>query len=270
MEFKTTYITPDIKLACFEGKIFKTEVTLDYHMLVWLISGETKLILADESFLFKPGEALFIPRHQLVTAINYPANGLPHQSVGFHLTPERLTKFYADLDLPPQPKQQPNIRRFNDHPLLKSFLASVVPYFEIQDIFPENVASLKINEAISILRLIDPGLDAILTNFAEPGKIDLSEFMEKNFMFNMPMEKFGYLTGRSLSTFNRDFKKIYSITPQKWLTQKRLALAHYQMAELKKRPVDVYLEVGFEDMSHFSNAFKKQYGIAPTSLRAQA
>ena len=91
--------------------------------------------------------------------------------------------------------------------------------------------------------------------------------MEKNFMFNMPMERFGYLTGRSLSTFNRDFKKMYSVTPQKWLTQKRLALAHYQLVEMKKKPVDVYLEVGFEDMSHFSSAFKKQYGYAPTRLR---
>jgi AraC family transcriptional regulator, exoenzyme S synthesis regulatory protein ExsA len=39
------------------------------------------------------------------------------------------------------------------------------------------------------------------------------------------------------------------------------------LAELKKKPVDVYLEVGFEDLSHFSSAFKKQYGYAPTGLR---
>jgi hypothetical protein len=32
-------------------------------------------------------------------------------------------------------------------------------------------------------------------------------YMEKNFMFNMPLEKFGYLTGRSITTFKRDFKK---------------------------------------------------------------
>jgi len=27
---------------------------------------------------------------------------------------------------------------------------------------------------------------------------------------------------------------------------------------------DVYLEVGFENLSHFSSAYKKQYGIAPS------
>ncbi len=41
-------------------------------------------------------------------------------------------------------------------------------------------------------------------------------------MFNMSLEKFGYLTGRSLTTFKRDFFKTFKTTPQRWLTQKRL------------------------------------------------
>jgi AraC-like DNA-binding protein len=85
----------------------------------------------------------------------------------------------------------------------------------------------------------------------------------------MPMEKLGYLTGRSLSTFNRDFKKQFNSTPQKWLTEKRLALAYYQLSEKKKKPTEVYLEVGFEDLSHFSFAFKKKYGLSPTHISSQ-
>ncbi|WP_242675503.1 helix-turn-helix domain-containing protein [Niastella koreensis] len=54
--------------------------------------------------------------------------------------------------------------------------------------------------------------------------------------------------------------------PQKWLLQKRLELAHYLITEKKNRPADVYLEAGFEDLSHFSFAFKKQYGYPPASL----
>lgn len=266
MDYTTTYITPDIKLSCYEGKVFKTEALFEHHMLVWLISGETKLVQADMTDLFGPGDIFFIPRNQLATVINYPANGLPHKAVAMHLTPERLKKIYAGVKIQSQPVPAAKIRRFNDHPLLKSCLASLIPYFDVQGPFPEDVASLKINEAITILRVIDPAIDGLLTSFAEPGKIDLAAFMEKNFMFNMPLERFGFLTGRSLSTFSRDFKRIFNTTPEKWLTTKRLALAHYHLSELKKRPVDVYLEVGFEDLSHFSKAFKKQYGYAPASF----
>ncbi|HWB26528.1 MAG TPA: AraC family transcriptional regulator [Chitinophagaceae bacterium] len=266
MSFTTTYITPDIKLSCYQGKPFKTEALFEHHLLVWLISGETKLILADTHYLFKPGDIFLIPRNQLATVINYTVNGLPHKAVAMHLTPERLTTFYAGLNVQPLHQNSDAIRRYNNHPLLRSCLASLEPYFEMERNFPGEIASLKINEAISILRVVDPGIDSLLTSFAEPGKIDLAAFMEKNFMFNMLLAKFGYLTGRSLSTFSRDFKKIYNTTPQKWLTQKRLALAHYQLCELKKRPADIYLEVGFEDLTHFSAAFKKQYGASPSLL----
>jgi AraC-like DNA-binding protein len=150
--------------------------------------------------------------------------------------------------------------------LLESCLASLIPYFEVQQPFPEDIASLKITEAISILRAIDKEIDNTLANFDDPYKIDLAGFMEKNFKFNMTLEKFAYLTGRSLSTFKRDFHKLYNISPQRWLTQKRLELAYYQLTEKNRKPVDVYLETGFENLSHFSYAFKKQFGLTPTEL----
>ena len=54
-----------------------------------------------------------------------------------------------------------------------------------------------------------------MANFEQPGKIDLISFMEKNYMFNVPMEKFSYLTGRSLTTFKRDFQKVFKINSAK-------------------------------------------------------
>lgn len=272
MDFQLKYITDDIKLSCYEDKLFKTEVVFDHHMLVWFISGETKIIQADKTYLFKAGDIFLIPRNQLATVINYPKDGQPHKSVVMHLSINKLREFYANLNVKPKISATQNIRGFDKHPLLESCLASLVPYFDMPEKFPENIASLKITEAISILRTIDKDIDNILANFDEPHKIDLSSFMEKNFMFNMPLEKFGYLTGRSLTTFKRDFNKIYNVTPQRWLTQKRLDLAHYQLTEKNKKPIEVYLEIGFENLSHFSYAFKKQFGLTPTelaSLRSQ-
>jgi AraC-like DNA-binding protein len=150
--------------------------------------------------------------------------------------------------------------------LLDSLFASLHPYFEMEDALPEKIMSIKIEEAIAILHTIDKDIDSILSDFSEPGKINLAEFMEKHYMFNMTMEKFGYLTGRSLTTFKRDFKKAFKTTPQKWLTQKRLELAHYQLAEKNMRSVDIYYETGFENLSHFTYAFKKHFGYTPTEV----
>jgi AraC family transcriptional regulator, exoenzyme S synthesis regulatory protein ExsA len=266
MEHISKYLTKEIKLSSYEDKLFKSDLMFDDHMLVWFISGETKIIQAESTFIFKKGDIFLIPRNELATIINYPKNGLPHKTVVMHLSTERLKKFYEKTEHKKNIKPQQKIYHFNNHPLLKSCLNSLIPYFDMEDEFPESLATLKIEEAINILRLIDPSIDGILANFDVPGKIDLIDFMQRNFMFNMPLEKLGYLTGRSLSTFNRDFKKLFNTTPQKWLTDKRLELAYYRLAGKKKKPTEIYLEVGFENLSHFSYIFKKKYGVSPNQL----
>lgn len=264
MSAMVKYITDDIKLSS-QDKLFKSDIRFKEHLLVWFISGETKIVQADDTYFFKGGDIFLIPRNQLATSINNPKDGKPHKTVAMHLSTERLKQFYANLNVKPQPLATSKIRVYNNHPLLESCFASVIPYFELQDL-PEDIATLKITEAITILRKIDKNVDDVLANFEEPGKLDLATYMEKNFMFNLPLEKFSYLTGRSLATFKRDFSKIYSMSPQRWLTKKRLELAHFQISEKGKKPIEVYYEVGFEDLSHFSYAFKKQFGYAPTEL----
>jgi AraC-like DNA-binding protein len=106
----------------------------------------------------------------------------------------------------------------------------------------------------------------ILFDFADPWKIDLLEFLNENYMQELSMEQIATFTGRSLATFKRDFKKISSLTPQKWLIKKRLEMAYIKLKEEKKKAQEVYIEVGFKNLSHFSTAFKKQYGIPPTEI----
>jgi AraC-like DNA-binding protein len=245
-----------------------------------------KIVQADRSYTFRRGDVILFPRNQLLKVTKYPVDGKPYTSASIYFSRELLQKYYSTHHPAPARHHQapasphptpavypappahgtPQIRHFDKHPLLESLFNSLLPYFSLSAELPADIASVKVEEAISILRSIDKGTDDILGHFEEPGKIDLADFMEKNYMFNMPMEKFGYLTGRSLSTFKRDFKKAFNTTPQKWLTHKRLGLAHYLIVEKNKKPSDVFFEAGFENLSHFSFAFKKQFGYNPTSL----
>jgi AraC-like DNA-binding protein len=269
MKYETKYINPSIKLSEFNGKLFKTEVVFEHHLLVWFISGETKIIQADATYIFKAGDIFLIPRNQLTTVINYTCDGLPHKAVAMHLTKQKLQEFYSRHKALGRSQPLQKVHIFTKHPLLASCFASLIPYFDLGENLPHDIAYIKIDEAISILRSIDKSVDGLLANFNEPGKINLADFMERHYMFNMPLDKYSYLTGRSLATFRRDFKKIYNTTPQKWLTGKRLQLAHYQIAEKQRKPNDVYIEAGFENLSHFSFAFKNHFGYPPNNLRAK-
>ncbi|MVM33860.1 helix-turn-helix domain-containing protein [Spirosoma sp. HMF4905] len=250
--------------AVTEEAIFKDEIVLDFHSFVRILSGEMKVVQADQSYTFLPGDTILFPRHQLSSVIKKPRDGKPYKAIVLALTTAQLQQYYSKTTFTRPLHYSGQTQPLGSHPLLDSFFASVIPYFNLQDQLPLTIAQLKIEEAISIIRSISKNADAILTDFSDPGKLDLVAFMEKNFMFNIPLEKFAYLTGRSLSTFNRDFRKTFQMTPQKWLTHKRLELARFQIAKNHKKPVDVYLETGFENLSHFSFAFKKQFGYAPS------
>jgi AraC-like DNA-binding protein len=153
--------------------------------------------------------------------------------------------------------------------LIKKFIQSLEPYYNGSDQINQTFADVKREELLLILLKNDPRLAYVFFNFEIPEKINLEEFMNRNFRFNTSLERFAFLTGRSLSSFKRDFQKIFGLNPGSWLKKKRLEEAYFQISRQKERPSDVYLEVGFEDLSHFSFAFKKEFGLTPTEVAAE-
>ena len=123
---------------------------------------------------------------------------------------------------------------------------------------------LKVKEAVQLLLHAMPGLSRFLFDFSEPYKIDLEKFMLGNFHFNVPVEKFAQLTGRSLAGFKRDFQKIFGMAPRQWLLERRLMEARHLIEKKNKKPSAFYLDLGFESLSHFSHSFKKKFGKTPS------
>ena len=97
-------------------------------------------------------------------------------------------------------------------------------------------------------------------------KIDLLEFMEANYSCDYSMTDFAHHSGRSLSTFKRDFKHLSELTPERWLTNRRL-LAAYDKLKRGRKVTDTCYEVGFKNVSHFSAAFKRRFGVTPGEVR---
>lgn len=83
-------------------------------------------------------------------------------------------------------------------------------------------------------------------------------------MNDLSIEEIANYTGRSLSTFKRDFKKYSNLSPQKWLIQRRLETAHELIRRGGRRVSDICFEVGFKNLSHFSKIYKGMYGVPPT------
>ena len=256
-----------IVYSCHYTRSREGEQFVPEHILSYQLSGTLTLNDGHKEYVSKEGDLRFSKRNRLIKFNKQPPEGGEFKSLSIFLDQETLQTISREYNYQSAAHGEGDgIIELRQDPLLKSYIDSLMPYEKTDELFNKNLLSLKLREAVLILLQTHPAMKDILFDFSEPGKIDLEAFMHKNFHFNVQLKRFAYLTGRSLATFKRDFEKIFHISPSRWLQQRRLQEAHYLIKEKGKAASDVYLDLGFEDLSHFSFAFKKTYGIAPSKI----
>lgn len=217
--------------------------------------------------MHKDGDFLFFRRNELVKFVKHPPANGEFVSVAVTMDQDTLQRMATEQGIKTmRPYAGSGNIPLKANNLFKNYIASLMPYLNGAGQLSKTLTNLKVREAVMILLETNPELRDVLFDFSEPGKIELEAYMNEHYKFNVDVSRFAYLTGRSLATFKRDFEKIFHTSPARWLLQQRLSDAYYLIKEKGRRPTDVYLEVGFKDLSHFSFAFKKTYGIAPSML----
>jgi AraC family transcriptional regulator, exoenzyme S synthesis regulatory protein ExsA len=100
-----------------------------------------------------------------------------------------------------------------------------------------------------------------------PPKKNLLRLLETVDTINLSVSDLAHLSGRSLSTFNRDFKAIYHESAKPWLLRKRLSRARELLESDNYTVTDVAMMVGYSNVSHFIKAFKIRYGLTPKTVK---
>lgn len=258
---------PQILISCYYKKSMTGEDIVNRHAFAYQITGSLTVQDGREKVTFQPGDFRFNVRNRLAKFVKQPGENEPFSSLSMQFDEETLREFADEHHLIAEATSYvPPSFQLQKHPLLQNFVDSLqqsLPYFGYGN---SELMKIKLKEALVVLLKVQPELKNILFNFQTPGKINLKAFMERNFRFNLSLARFAYLTGRSISTFKRDFLVEFSMTPAKWLQQKRLDEAYYLLKEENFKTTDVYTEVGFEDLSHFSFVFKKHFGVNPSSI----
>ena len=266
----------DTFFCCMVEKDKWCEEMVSEHMLVYLCSGELELITPEKKYHLKKGDAFFIKRNHLVRKIKQPSkDGEPFKGLFLQLKMPFLKKILNEhqITVPlvtnPAMAKSPYVM-LKKHPFLNGLFSSLEQYFNAQQYPSKELMESKLEEAVFTLLQLKPDLGSVLFDFAEPWKINLEEFMNKNYKCDLSVEEFAHYTGRSLTSFKHDFAQIFHLTPGRWIVKRRLEEAKYMMDKLGRKPIDIYMEVGFKNLSHFSTAFKKEYGYPPSTMHETA
>lgn len=239
-----------------------------YHYLVYVYSGEMLLVENGKETSIRSGQCVFIRRDHRVNFTKRPIENEPFKSISLVFNRNFLRKYYRKFDLKVNIQEvkplKNSVFRLPETPNLASLFLSMKPYFETDQEPQSELIDLKMQEGVLSLLAINKAFFPTLFDFTEPWKIDILDFLNENYTYDLTMDEIASYTGRSLATFKRDFKKISDLPPQKWLIKKRLEKAHAIMKESKGKVTDICYEVGFKNRSHFTTAFKKLYGYAPS------
>jgi AraC-like DNA-binding protein len=261
---------PGIVYSQYENRQVAAEQCVATHGMSYLLAGSLRMAEAGASQTFGAGSLLFYRKNFLAKFTKLPAENGPFRAITVLFDRTMLLTFCQQHG---RSCEQPEVARtaalaLGPNLLLQQFYATLQPYFTQP--LPVPLAQLKQQEALRLLLHAHPALQPVLFDFGQPGKIDLEAFLRQHFRCNVGLPQLAYLTGRSLATFKRDFTRVFQTSPSRWLYRQRLAEAHYLLQEENKRPSDVYQEVGFESLAHFSHAFTQHFGRNPSSVHAAA
>lgn len=269
--------TPQVKTILRDGNvciltknltepIVNREGYISNHVISILLSGEQHIRTYDDQLIkVRPNEALFIPRGMYYISDLIPKEG-EFKSLLFYFDDSLIQEFLSTSKVTEISKEKvPNHLKFGVVPSLQLFAESLISIYQTQQLRDKSFLNLKILELLFLLNGLakEQQFANFLFRLTLPKKRNIKSFMENNFDKPLKIEDYAYLTGRSLSTFRRDFKSYYDITPQKWLKEKRMEKAIQILDQKEVSVTDLAYEVGYENISYFIKEFKAKVGLSP-------
>jgi len=258
----------EIAASCEDKNGEVLETYLPCNILFYTHVGQLNVKIGDKTYHIEKDHFGLLRKHTFYQ-LHKSCGPVDHyaKTYAFALTNKFLRKVIQRVNLSNHAK--PTESRYLPVPntkQLKLVMNCLIDHVDNGLDLDESYVEEKTFEALEALIHADRNFAVIFKEYSLSERADLEKLMNHNYLYNIPLGELANRSGRSLSTFNRDFRMIYNDTPHHWIMNKRLEHARNLMITDKKRPSAVFLQSGFEDLAHFSRAFKKKFKVTPSAF----
>ncbi len=104
----------------------------------------------------------------------------------------------------------------------------------------------------------------------EPERNALLAFIERNLDKPIRTSRLAAIVNKAERTFSRLFMSSFKVSPQRYVSELRIAEAKRLLRNTEWSLADISLAVGFSSQSNFTAAFTKAQGISPSQYRKLA
>ncbi|WP_333660792.1 AraC family transcriptional regulator [Chishuiella changwenlii] len=259
---------------CYYNTTIEGNMYLEEHLLLFVLNGSITMNYGKQEFIVNKNEMILLKKATVVNYIKHPnpEDGKNHYSLMFSLKDELIKSFLSSAEVEiPHPKIETEITSsvypMNNH--LIAFGKSIKPYFEDKNDALPGLLRVKMLEMLYYVSSTSQNLFYQILQLQEPIPTDVRQVVEQHYATPASISDLAYLSGRSLSSFKRDFQNIYNTSPATWIREKRLSKAKELLQNTHLSITDICHTLGFENISHFSKIFKQYHGNTPSTFRQQ-
>ncbi|TDQ08113.1 helix-turn-helix domain-containing protein [Pedobacter metabolipauper] len=239
---------------------------------LYMLKGETQFQFDDDHITIPANHALLLncinSGKQLSDSSN---NNGEIVIVTFH--PDILKKIY-ERELPLIFQKNDRITnqssgKVNNDFLIQKYIEGLLFYFENPSLVNEEILVLKLKEIILLLSQTKDAemIQVILSQLFSPTIYTFKQIIEANLFSQINVEELAQKTNLSVSSFKREFKKLYDDSPANYIKTKRLERAAELLLISDERITDIAFDCGFNDLANFTKSFHDQYHLTPTNYR---
>lgn len=257
--------------ACTHTQSHIGSMYLQDHLLLVVLKGTNTITFGKERYIVNAGEMILLRKATIINfhKIGDVSQGDIYDCLFFFLKDEFLNDFIKTVSL----KSDISSSNLHFHITIASAKDRLIKFFDSVKIYfkePEenidaNLLRLKIIELLYNIAATDENLLSQILLLKNPVQTSIVSVMEENFTRPISLSEFAFLSGRSLSSFRRDFQTIYNMSPSNWIKEKRLNKAKELLLNTSLSVTDVCFMVGFENLSHFSRIYKDFFGYSPST-----
>jgi AraC family transcriptional regulator, exoenzyme S synthesis regulatory protein ExsA len=253
--------------SCLSTKKTEGRMFLEDHMLLFVLKGRYLLKFGNQSYLVKEREMLLIHKSIVVSYEKFGDERSDDlmEYMMFFLKDELLNEFIKMTNL--QSSYPSTVIPISVYPMnerLTGYIESLKPIFKDSNKIHEGLIKLKLLELLYDVADTDEKFLYQFLHLRHIERKSISQVVEENILNPVSIDDLAYLSGRSLSTFKREFKEIYNSTPLKWIRNRRLDKARELLSHTPLSITEVCFSTGFENVAHFSRVFKERYGVSPS------
>lgn len=267
-----TFRVDDLLFVEYKCIIAETKIGYwtPHNYFVYVVGGKKKWKTRNKEYILKNGQSIFIKKGAY-TAEQYFDEDFCALVI---VIPDEFIKNV--LNKFSQGAAGGKKENLNDEPIipiqidesLSAYFYSVLSYFSKSTSPPKSLLSIKFEELI--INILASHNNRVLADYFwqihSSSKISIREIMETYFTYNMSLEEYAKLCGRSLSTFKNDFNSLYKTSPGKWLIKKRLDYGKFLLETTEKNVTEIAFDSGFKNQSHFTRVFKEVYKKVPSKI----